>query len=358
MSAVADGPVVGDASVALRVPDPDRALAAVRLHQGVERPREGPAFAWQEDAAAWTLEYPRRGLMRLEYRIERTGRDGAVHLGPDPLNPRTAPGSRSAVEFPGYRPPAWLDGAPPDAGSEQTVSLRSRLLGAEVPARLWTPPGHDARAVLPLLVVHDGPDYADQASLLRLLALRVADGTLPPHRAALLHPVDRDEAYAASPRYARALVEELLPVLDQLAPTPPDRQAWVGLGASLGALALLFAHRAHPGTFGGLVLQSGSFFHLHADRHEARFRRYGAIRDFVEGVVQGRGTRDPVPVVMTVGALEENRANNRAVHDALRRQGYPVELHETADLHNWTAWRDVLDARLVPLLRALWSPSG
>jgi enterochelin esterase family protein len=179
--------------------------------------------------------------------------------------------------------------------------------------------------VLPLLVVHDGPDYADQASLLRLLALRVADGTLPPHRAALLHPVDRDEAYAASPRYARALVEELLPVLDQLAPTPPDRQAWVGLGASLGALALLVAHRTHPARSAASPCSREL---LPPARRPARgpLPRYWPIRAFVEGVVQGRGPRDAIPVVMTVGALEENRANNRAVHDALRRQGYPVEL--------------------------------
>ena len=62
---------------------------------------------------------------------------------------------------------------------------------------------------------------------------------VPPLRATLLGPVDRDEIYSAFPRYARALADEILPAL----PPAPQR---IGLGASLGALALFHAHRRHP----------------------------------------------------------------------------------------------------------------
>ena len=48
----------------------------------------------------------------------------------------------------------------------------------------------------------------------------------------------------------------------------------VGLGASLGALALLHAQRRFPRTFAGLCLQSGSFFVPRFDRHESGFVRY------------------------------------------------------------------------------------
>src|SRR6202007_2492291 len=98
----------------------------------------------------------------------------------------------------------------------------------------------DPHASLPLLVVHDGPDYARYADLLRLFDHLVAFAELPPFRAALLPPpLDRNESYSASARYARVLGAEWLPALAEAAPFPGRP---LGLGASLGALALLHAH--------------------------------------------------------------------------------------------------------------------
>ena len=53
------------------------------------------------------------------------------------------------------------------------------------------------------------------------------------------------------------------------------------MGASLGALAMLHAHRMHPDLFGGLFLQSGSFFRQRLDRYERGFPRFGRISRFV-----------------------------------------------------------------------------
>ena len=64
---------------------------------------------------------------------------------------------------------------------------------------------------------------------------------------------------------------------------------------------------------------------------------------------------DPIPVTMTCGLGEENLANNRAMRDLLAGQGYPVELVEHRDAHNWVSWRDVLEPHL-PLL--LETPVG
>ena len=99
------------------------------------------------------------------------------------------------------------------------------------------------------------------------------------------------------------------------------------MGASLGALAMLHAHRAIPASFGGLFLQSGSFFRQRFDRHERGFPRFDRIARFV-GARAARRTRgtDPVPVAMTCGTGEENLRNNRARRDGARRQGYDVDL--------------------------------
>jgi enterochelin esterase-like enzyme len=45
--------------------------------------------------------------------------------------------------------------------------------------------------------------------------------------------------------------------------------------------------------------------------------------------------------------------NNRLMTQVLRDHGYPAELHEVPDMHNYTAWRDAFDPYLTRLLRQM-----
>ena len=214
------------------------------------------------------------------------------------------------------------------------LELDSRALKADVPVRLWAPRSA-GRGPRPLLLVHDGTDYVRRASLLRLLERTI------PVRAALVEPVEREEHYAASPAYARALVQELLPAFDTGGPR-------VGLGSSLGALALLHAHRTSPESLDGLFLQSGSFFRRATNRQERSFPRFRRVDRFVREVLEGEPAR-PIPVTITCGR-EENLENNRALAAALERQGYDVRFHEHPGGHTWPAWKRALDPHLEELL--------
>ena len=167
--------------------------------------------------------------------------------------------------------------------------------------------------------------------------------------AALVPPVDRNQTYSASARYAGALAHEVLPALRARVAHGPR----IGMGASLGALAMLHGHRRHPETFDGLLLQSGSFFRQRWDSVEAGFVRYRRITRFVGTVLRAAGGPRPIPVAVTCGAAEENLANNRAVAAALARQGYPVSFAEIPDAHNWICWRDAFDPHLPELIEAV-----
>jgi len=197
----------------------------------------------------------------------------------------------------------------------------------------------------PLLVVHDGPDYVRRASLLRLLGALVDARELPPHRVALLAADDRLEMYSASADYARAL----LAALDELA-----GRRRVGLGSSLGALALLHAHRRDPRAFSGLFLQSGSFFRRRTDPQEAGFRRFSRIDRFVGSVLSSRDGARPVPTTITCALDEENYACNAVLAQSLAVQGYAVDFHAARGGHNWPTWRRALPAHLAPLLQRSW----
>jgi enterochelin esterase family protein len=324
------------------VPDPDRGYREVVLAQEIARPRVGPPFEGRD--GSWRLEFKRPDVDRMEYLLGIDGR-----LLPDPASPLRAPGpfgDKSVVEWPEYESPAWLDSVA-DAGPTERIEIRCRRLVARVHVILYAtpdPPGLDA----PLLVAHDGPEYADYAGLTRFLDVMSWEERIPPLRAALIQPVDRNETYSASAIYAAALARELLPEISKRVP----HQRRIGMGASLGGLAMLHAHRRHPKLFDGLLLQSGSFFRQRSDKQESSFPRYRRITRFVGTVLRGLEGARPIPVAITCGPAEENRSNHEAVAEALRAQGYPAWLAHVRDAHNWTCWRDAFDPHLPAIIEA------
>lgn len=345
-------------AVPARVPDDEialtyrgpRGLRAVRFRSEHVKRGDPPEFRRRGRSLTWELRLPCPvGVDRVEYLLELVHTDGATELVPDPANPLVAPGpfgDKSVLELPGYEPPVWIE-EEAEPGSLQPLALPSRLLRARVDGLLWSSAGAEHDEPLPLLVVHDGPEYAKFSQLTHMLDSAVAQLELPPMRAALLHPVNRNETYSAAKRYADALATDIVPAL-------PLSTSRVGMGASLGALSMLQAHRLHPELFDGLFLQSGSFFRRELDGYERRFPRFERIARFVGGVRRARGWEDPVPVTMTCGLGEENLGNNRAMSGLLAAQGYPVELVEHRDAHNWVSWRDALDPHLTLLLERLW----
>lgn len=306
----------------------------------------------------WHGRMVRPEVDRLEYQYELEFTNGTRELTLDPHNPLRAAGpfgEKSVVEMPGYRPPAWCAADATVTGRFLTLQIRSDLLGVTLPVGLWTSPSLDVEHEAPLIVAHDGSEYDRYSGLLRFISTMIDDGHLPPVRVLLLPPVDRNEHYAASPVYARALARELVPLLDWLAPQPRvrrDGRCWrIGVGASLGGLATLHTHRLYPDVFGGMFLQSGSFFQPTTDRQESKFFRFDRITRFVDEVLRAPSWNRPVPVGMTCGTVEENLTNNRRVRDALSLQGYEVDFAEHRDGHNWVAWRDTFDPHFMDLLQ-------
>jgi enterochelin esterase family protein len=354
------GPVMRGGTITFSHADPDGALAGVRLAQERELAKDKLSldFARGRDSDAWRLRLPRPDVDRMEYLLELVAAGGATRLVCDPANPLRARGpfgEKSVVELPSYRPPIWLANGEPPKGEVVPLRLHSRRLRTNLDGLLWSSPGSTQGEPLPLLVAHDGPEYAEYSSLLELLDAMAGTSQLPAMRAALLAPDARNRDYSALPRYAAALSRDIIPALGQLAPTPDSAEMRIGMGTSLGALAMLHSHRLDPGAFGGLFLQSGSFFRRGTREQEWDFTRQRRITGFVGEVLAASDWDDPIPITMTCGRLEENLENNQAMRDALAAQGYEVTLNVTRDVHNWVAWRDGFDPHLVALLQRAWA---
>lgn len=335
----------------LRVADPDRRYTAVRLASDLHLSEAERSFLRRD--GEWVLDVRAPDVQRLEYQLELVGPGGSVEYALDPDNPHRAPGAfgeKSVLLLPGYHEPAWLaqEGI---EGRYRELEVPGRGLGANVAIRVWEPADAEERP-LRLLLAHDGPEYDALASLTRFAAVKIAAGELPPHRVALLAPGDRDQWYSASKRYGRVVAHDVIPALRDAFPTVG---ALAGMGASLGGLAMLHVQRSFPRTFGGLFLQSGSFFLPRTDPQERRFGRFARIVRFVRATQRDGALAVPIPVTFTVGTAEENAANNRAMAHALAEQGYEVELEEVPDMHNYTGWRDAFDPHLTRLLQKAWT---
>jgi enterochelin esterase-like enzyme len=346
------GPIIEPDRVTFRFLDAGGGIESVTLVQEVAEPRAGPSLSLR--SGIWEGVFVRPPVDRFEYRFDIGHADGGHEVVLDPGNDLRAPGAfgdRSVIEFPGYEPPAWLRADPP-AGEVHEIDVPSEILGDVQPTICWSATGTDPTSPLPLLVVLDGVEFARFSGLLHMLDSQVASGRLPPMRAALCQPTRRDEHYTASPEFAEYLARELTPAIEEHWAIAPERRLRAGLGASLGGLALLHAHRSPASPFGALFLQSSSFFQHGFLPGSAHIDR---IEQFVDEALGASSWADPIPIAMTCGTVEQNLENNRECAAALVSQGYPAALHVVRDAHNWIAWRDAWFPHLIDLLGKAWS---
>lgn len=316
----------------------------VNLVQELQRPRVGPGLTLGENG--WETDLDVTGVDRLEYLFAVTDDTGETRMITDPDNSRTVSGPfgpKSEFLLPGYQEPSWL--GYPRQGRVRRVTEADTAWDVGV----WSPPRIRRTTALPLLVVHDGPEYAEYSRLLDFCWWAIAEAGVGPFRVALLQPTHRTPEYSADPDYATRLGDEIIPaVIDTF-----NTRSQLGMGASLGGLAMLHHHTVRKG-FDGLFLQSGAFFRPDLDLVEKDFETFRTIAGFVDGLLTGRHTPAPVPTTMTCGVVEENLANNRLVQQQLTRQGWDIAVIEHRDAHNWVSWRDTFEGALLPLMRRIW----
>lgn len=340
--------------VVFRLPDPSHEYSDVRLAYHLDL---GPRpVALERVPGGWELRWALPPVDRIEYQFlarlcGMPGEHTAYLL--DPGNPLQAPGPfgpKSVLELPGYHTPAWL-AAPTIPSHHVRVTFTETPVGP-VDGVVWSPADADGDQPLPMLVAHDGPEFDEYAHLTHFLGAMIGQGRLPPMRVLLLAPGFRNPRYSANPEYAVALTEHVLPSVLAARPTshPP-----VITGASLGALAALHAEWTRPGTFGGLFLQSGSFFTGRTDPQMSSFELWSQVTGFVMRVHASLRTRSTPAIAITVGTAEENLANNELMAAKLRRLGLPVAFGTVRDGHTFTGWRDAFDPHLAELLRRVWT---
>jgi enterochelin esterase-like enzyme len=291
----------------------------------------------------WILTMDLPDCSRVEYKYEIVrGQDH--QLVEDPLNPQRARdpfGANSVVHGAGYEVPEWTRFDPEARpGTLQDFSLHSRELPGERRVTVYLPARFRKTRRYPLLVVHDGGDYVQYAGLKTVLDNLIHRLEIPEMIVALSHPDQRLVEYAGNPAHGRYLTGELLPKLAGLYPLIDDPAERGLMGASFGAVASLATAWEHPGIYGRLLLQSGSFAFTDIGQHH-RGPLFDPVVRFMNAF-RAEPRRISDQVFVSCGIYESLIYENRSLIPFLQSSGMKVRFVESRDGHNWENWRDRL----------------
>lgn len=309
------------------------------IHAGIDR----HVFARISGTDVWHLRLPVQDGGRFEYKLNVV-QGGEEDWRLDPLNPNRAGdpfGENSVAQTYGYEQPAWSLDQDAPRGRMETLAVESDVFGHRRHESIYLPNGYDRDRPYPLLIVHDGSDYDDFAGLTISLDNLVHEGAIPPVITVLIQSQDRMGEYSRGRRHARYIVHELLPTIEAGYAISTNFNDRVLVGASLGAVAALSTAYRYPGTFGGLVLKSGSFV---LDRRKLRarphpvFEKTAQLADVLKRAPGLKGVR----AFVSTGELEGLASDNRELAGILEEHGIDVLFQSSWDGHHWHNWRDQL----------------
>lgn len=318
-------------------------VASVHLQHWVFGLESSQAFTRVEGTDFWYLiiDLPKRSRIEYKFDIVVDGKRRWVH---DPYNRLVARdpfGFNSVCVTSGYDTPEWSF-KDPDArpGSLETHTIYSKSFGGDRDVDIYLPARFRASRRYPLLIVHDGRDYLRYASLQNILDNLIHRLEIPPMIVALTQSGDRLHEYAADPRHASFVAKDLLEFVTRRFPIDPQTSNRGLMGASFGAVASLFTAWQHQGTFGRLLLQSGSFAFTDIGKHK-RGPAFDPIVPFINQFRDNPG-KPCEKLFVSCGTYESLIYENRSLVPLLQSSGMMVRYVEARDGHNWENWRDRL----------------
>jgi len=262
----------------------------------------------------------------------------------DPLNPRLAHspvGSSSVCYARGYQVPQWSK-PDPDArpGTLVDLTVPSRALRRDCQVTMYLPARYRRTGRYPLLIVHDGADYLRYAAAKTVLDNLIHSLDVAETVVAFSSPAgDRLVEYANSAAHARFLTAELLPRLESELPLVGTPAARCLMGASFGAVASLSAAYRHPGVYGSLLLQSGSFVFTDIGNDHGGGPAFEPVVRFVNRY-RAAPRRVADRVFVSCGVYEPLIIRNRSMVPVFEAAGMAVRYVEARDGHSWENWRD------------------
>jgi enterochelin esterase family protein len=113
------------------------------------------------------------------------------------------------------------------------------------------------------------------------------------------------------------------------------------MGSSFGAIASLSTAVRAPETYGGLLLQSGSFLFTDIGGEHGGGPTFDPVVKFVNRY-RAKPTRVAERLFVSCGIYEPMIIRNRSMVATFQEAGMELSYVESRDGHNWESWRDRL----------------
>jgi enterochelin esterase family protein len=260
----------------------------------------------------------------------------------DPANPAVLPagctygnqGPASILELPAApNQPGWQSrpGTPKGRVTRHTLGSSS--------VHVYQAPGVEVDA--PLVVLFDGVQWLS-LDVTTMLDNLVADGLLEPLVVVLVDSIGGARRYhgLTRPRLFRALMDDLVPFVEDGWKVTRDPAKTVASGQSLGGLLATHLARTRPERFGAVLGQSCSFW-WPGTEEDGELSGEAEI----EAVATGPQTR----FHLTAGLHERDLlTSNRRMRDAL--SAHDLTYREYQGGHDYACWREDLAEGLLTLL--------
>jgi enterochelin esterase family protein len=198
---------------------------------------------------------------RLEYKLVLNGSNWIL----DPENPQRALGGfgpNSELRMPQYDPPPETMFYPGIAhGTLRDTTLYSINLANSREIRVYLPPGYESTdARYPMILFHDGLEYISLADADNVIDYLISRNRIEPLIGVFVPPVNRSPEYAGNQKdkFAKFIVEELIPWVDSRYRTRADRAHRAVMGASNGGNISLWLALNHSDIFANVAAQSSN----------------------------------------------------------------------------------------------------
>jgi enterochelin esterase-like enzyme len=217
-------------------------------------------------------------------------------------------------------------------------NVYSSHLSEERTIKVYLPPGYDAAtSVYPVMYCHDGLEFFTHGRIATLANQLIAEGRLRPIvivGIAVQMKTRRDDYDPFGQRhdaYARFVLEECVPFVEERYAVGRDVETRFMAGISLGASATLSIHLKAPHMFRKLLLFSGAFY----DNVQELVKSVPNLSDLAAYMVVGQ---DETAVETPYGASDFYHLNHR-MRDLLTVRGAKIRYTEAPGKHIWGFWQ-------------------
>lgn len=290
-----------------------------------------------------SIDMPRESRVEYQFEVVRDGvRESYLN---DPLNPRVAQGpfgTSSVCAATGYVVPEWtLPDAESRPGELVEGGFHSKAMRRNVRFTVYVPARFIPLVQYPLLIVHDGEDYLNYASMKAVLDNLIHRGEIADLIVAFVPPGNRLVEYANHAPHARFIARELVPHLSERYPLLEVPRGRTLMGSSFGGIASLSTAVRYPDVFGSLLLQSASMVFTDIAFDHGGGAAFDPVVKFVNAF-RARPRRVTDRIYQSCGMYEPLITPNRSMATVFREAGMDVLYREARDGHNWENWRDRL----------------